>query len=216
MQCLLCVTCLYETYFFICLQIVSYPDDNMQDPAKPKTSAVSWKNESDWTNNENIVTLHSFSSVNNDNAKYVSEDSKTSMDDVNMNDENCMYKEDRDANFNMESSSSSESCQSMKDMCTKPENDSVPSIVSSTTATNPPINSTSTTITHSSRPSGKKAKLGKESNRCLFILYYYCSVFTNRQKIRTADGLERNVVSTVLSLLCYWLYCASMRNPYLF
>lgn len=144
----------------------------MQDPAKPKTSAVTWKNETDWTNNENIVTLHSFSNINNDNAKYVSEDSKTSMEDVNINDENCMYKEDRDANFNMESSSSSESCHSMKEISSKQESDGVPSIVSSTTATNPPINSTSTTTTQSSRPMGKKSKLGKESNRYCFDIYY--------------------------------------------
>lgn len=149
------------------LQIVSYPDDSMQDPAKPKTSAVTWKTENDWSNNENIVTLHSFSNVSNENTKYVSEDSKTSMEDVNMNDENCMYKEDRDANYNMESSSSSESCQSMKEMSMKLENESIPSIVSSTTATNLTINSTSTTITQSARPAGKKSKLGKESNRCV-------------------------------------------------
>ncbi|XP_063838919.1 putative Polycomb group protein ASXL3 [Ostrinia nubilalis] len=145
--------------------IVSYPDDSMQDPAKPKTSAVTWKTDNDWTNNENIVTLHSFSNVNNENTKYVSEDSKTSLDDVNMNDENCMYKEDRDANYNMESSSSSESCQSMKEMSIKLENDTIPSLVSGTTATNLPVNSTSNTITQSARPMGKKSKLGKESNR---------------------------------------------------
>ncbi|XP_026756991.2 putative Polycomb group protein ASXL3 [Galleria mellonella] len=143
--------------------IVSYPDDNMQDPAKPKNSAVLWKSDSDWTNNENVMTLHPFSNVNTDSAKYVSDDSKMSMDDVNVNDENCMYKEDRDANFNMESSNSSESCQSMKETSLKQELETVPTLVSSTTATHPPV--ISTTMTQSIRPTGKKSKSGKESNR---------------------------------------------------
>lgn len=142
--------------------IVSYPDD-MKDAAKPKASAVSWKTDNDWTNNENIMTLHSFSNLNNDSTKYVSEDSKTSMEDINMNDENCMYKEDRDANFNMESSNSSESCQSIKETSVKQELEAATSLMSSTTVTNPPVNSTA--ITQNMRPVGKKPKLGKESNR---------------------------------------------------
>ncbi|XP_059059359.1 putative Polycomb group protein ASXL3 [Achroia grisella] len=143
--------------------IVSYPDDNMQDPDKPKNSAVLWKNDNDWTNNENVMTMHTFSNVNTDSSKYVSDDSKMSMDDVNVNDENCMYKEDRDANFNMESSNSSESCQSMKETSLKQEIEAVPTLVSSTTVTHPPVNST--TMTQSIRPTGKKSKSGKESNR---------------------------------------------------
>lgn len=139
---------------------MSYPDDNMKDAAKPKASAVLWKNESDWTNNENVMTLHPFSNINNENTKYVSEDSKTSMEDINMNDENCMYKEDRDANFNMESSNSSESCQSIKDSSVKQELETATSIISSTAVTIPPINST--TMTQGMRPLGKKSKLGKE------------------------------------------------------
>ncbi|XP_072936291.1 uncharacterized protein Asx isoform X2 [Epargyreus clarus] len=143
--------------------MVSYPDDTMQDPAKPKNSAVSWKTENEWTNNENIITLHNFSALNVESGKYVSEDSKTSMEDVNINDENCMYKEDRDANFNMESSNSSESCQSMKDLTTKQESEPATSLVSSTTVTNPPINSA--TVSQSVRTTGKKSKSGKESGR---------------------------------------------------
>ncbi|CAH0700771.1 unnamed protein product [Spodoptera exigua] len=142
--------------------IVSYPDDNMKDAAKPKASAVSWKNDNDWTNNENVMSLHPFSNLNSESTKYVSEDSKTSMDDINMNDENCMYKEDRDANFNMESSNSSESCQSIKDS-TKQELDAATSLISSTAVTNPPVNST--TITQGIWARGKKSKIGKESNR---------------------------------------------------
>ncbi|CAK1549715.1 unnamed protein product [Leptosia nina] len=142
--------------------IVSYPDD-MQDPAKPKNSAIIWKTENEWVNNENIITLHNFTNMNTDATKYVSEDSKTSIEDVNINDENCMYKEERDANFNMESSNSSESCQSMKETVLKQEIEATPSLVSSTTVANPPVNST--TVTHSVRSSGKKSKLGKESNR---------------------------------------------------
>ncbi|XP_063358875.1 polycomb protein Asx [Cydia amplana] len=141
--------------------MVSYPDDNMQDPAKPKTSAVSWKTENNLTND--VITLHNFSNANIENSKYLSEDSKTSMEDTNMNEDNCMYKEDRDANFNMESSNSSESCQSMKDGSVKLECEPATSLVSSTTATNPPVSST--TMTNIVRPSGKKSKSGKESNR---------------------------------------------------
>ncbi|KAJ2944597.1 hypothetical protein O0L34_g3950 [Tuta absoluta] len=141
--------------------MVSYPDDNMQDPAKPKNSAVLWKNENNWAQNENVITLHTFPNITNESAKYVSEDSKTSMDDSNINDENCMYKEERDANFNMESSNSSESSQSMKELSIKQEEPAT-SLVSSTTAANPPINST--TMAQSVRH-GKKSKSGKESNR---------------------------------------------------
>lgn len=140
--------------------MVSYPDDNMQDPAKPKTSAVTWKTENEWTGNDNVI-LHTFSTINTDSTKYVSDDSKTSMDDMSMNDEN-LYKEDRDANYNMESSNSSESSQSMKEGI-KQEIEPVTSLVSSTTVTNPPVNSA--TMTQSVRPSGKKSKIGKESNR---------------------------------------------------
>lgn len=146
---------------------MSYPDDNMQDPAKPKNSAMPWKNENDWTNSENVMTIHTFSNVNTDSAKYTSEDSKASIEDINMNDENCMYKEDRDANYNMESSNSSESCQSMKDALIKQEIEPAPSLVSSTTVTNPPVNST--TMTQSVRTTGKKSKSGKESNRYVII-----------------------------------------------
>ncbi|XP_068621132.1 polycomb group protein Asx [Battus philenor] len=141
--------------------MVSYPDDNTQDPAKPNNSAVSWKNENDWTNTDNIITLHNFSCVNNDTTKYVSEDSKASMDDVNINDDNCMYKEERDANFNMESSNSSESCHSIKDL--KQEIEPATSLVSSSVVCNPTINST--TVSQSVRTTGKKSKTGKESNR---------------------------------------------------
>ncbi|CAK1603389.1 unnamed protein product [Parnassius mnemosyne] len=141
--------------------LVSYPDDNLQDPAKPKNSAVSWKTDNDWTNAENIITLHNFSCVNADNAKYMSEDSKASIEDVNINDENFMCKEDRDTNFNMESSNSSESCQSMKDL--KQETEPATSVVSSSTISNPTINST--TVTQNVRVTGKKSKSGKESNR---------------------------------------------------
>ncbi|KOB65172.1 Polycomb protein Asx [Operophtera brumata] len=140
--------------------MVSYPDDNMQDAAKPKNSAVSWKTDTEWPNNENVITLHPFSNLNTDSAKYVSDDSKTSMDDININDENCMYKEDRDANYNMESSNSSESCQSMKETL-KQDLEPVTSLVSSTTVTNPSVNSTTMMNV---RP-GKKSKMGKDSNR---------------------------------------------------
>lgn len=147
--------------------MVSYPDDSLQDPAKPKTSAVTWKTENEWTSNENGMTIHTFSSINTDSAKYVSDDSKTSMDDINMNDENCMYKEDRDANYNMESSNSSESCQSMLSstdkVLLKQELEPATTLVSSTTAANTPVNST--TMTQSLRPAGKKSKFGKDSNR---------------------------------------------------
>ncbi|CAH2066315.1 unnamed protein product, partial [Iphiclides podalirius] len=141
--------------------MVSYPDDNMQDPAKPKNSAVSWKTDNDWSNSDNIIPLHNFSCVNNDNTKYVSEDSKASIEDVNINDDNCMYKEDRDANFNMESSNSSESSQSMKDL--KQEIESTSSVVSSSTVCNPTNNCT--TVAQSLRSGAKKSKPGKESNR---------------------------------------------------
>lgn len=141
--------------------MVSYPDESMQDAAKPKNSAVSWKNENEWPGNDNVITLHPYSNLNTDNSKYVSDDSKTSMDDINMNDENCMYKEDRDANFNMESSNSSESCQSMKETL-KQDLEPVTSLVSSTTVTNASVNSTTMT---SVRPSGKKSKMGKDSHR---------------------------------------------------
>lgn len=147
-----------------CLQMVSYPDDNMQDPAKPKNSAVLWKNENDWTQNENVITLHTFPSVNTESAKYVNEDSKTSLEDSNINDESCMYKEERDANFNMESSNSSESCHSLKDSVKQDE--PAMSLVSSTTVTNSSVNST--TMTQSLRPAGKKSKSGKDTNR-----YFY-------------------------------------------
>ncbi|XP_038222936.1 polycomb protein Asx isoform X2 [Zerene cesonia] len=140
--------------------MVSYPED-MHDPAKPKNSSILWKTENEWVNNENIITLHNFSNMNTDSAKYVSEDSKTSIEDVNINDENCMFKEERDANFNMESSNSSESCQSMKDTL-KQESEAVPNLVSSTTVANPQVNSS---VTHTVRSSGKKSKSGKESSR---------------------------------------------------
>lgn len=124
---------------------------------------MSWKSESDWTQNENVISIPNFSNVNSDSAKYVSEDSKTSMEDVNMNDENCMYKTERDTNFNMESSNSSESCHSMKDVMVKLESEPATSLVSSTTAANPPINST--TMAQSARSAAKKSKSGKESSR---------------------------------------------------
>ncbi|XP_047544528.1 polycomb protein Asx [Vanessa atalanta] len=143
--------------------VVSYPDDHLQDPAKPKNSAVSWKSESDWVQNENVISIQNFANINMDNTKYVSEDSKTSMEDVNVNDENCMYKTDRDTNYNMESSNSSESCHSMKDVLVKQECEPTASMVSSTSVTNQSINST--TVTQSVRIPGKKSKSGKESNR---------------------------------------------------
>lgn len=144
------------------LQIVSYPDDNMQDPAKPKNSAVSWKTNNDWSNSENVMTLQTFSTLNNESTKYLTGDTKPNVEDVNMNDENCMYKEERDANYNMESSNSSESCQSMKETV-KQEYEVATTLVSSTNVTNSSINSTS--MTQSVRSSGKKSKLGKDSNR---------------------------------------------------
>lgn len=140
----------------------------MKDAAKPKASAVSWKTDSDWSNNENVMTLHPFSNLSTESAKYVSEDSKTSMEDINMNDENCMYKEDRDANFNMESSNSSESCQSIKDSSMKQEIDAAASLISNTAVTNPPLNTT--TMAQGMWARGKKSKLGKDSNRCVLIL----------------------------------------------
>ncbi|CAG9567394.1 unnamed protein product [Danaus chrysippus] len=143
--------------------VVSYPDDHLQDPAKPKNSAVLWKNDSDWTQNENVINIQNFSNINNDSTKYVSEDSKTSMEDANINDENCMYKTDRDTNFNMESSNSSESCQSMKDVLIKQEMDPATNLVSSTTVTMSSINSA--TMTQSIRTNVKKSKSGKDSNR---------------------------------------------------
>lgn len=133
----------------------------MQDPAKPKNSAMLWKNENDWTNGENVITLHTFPNVSSEGAKYINEDSKTSLEDSNINEENCMYKEERDANFNMESSNSSESSQSLKDTPMKQE-ELPTNLVSSTAVTNP-INPTN--VTHSVRTTGKKAKSGKESNR---------------------------------------------------
>lgn len=141
--------------------MVSYPDDSMQDPAKPKNSAMLWKNENDWTNGENVITLHTFPNVSSDSAKYISEDSKTSLEDSNINEEHCMYKEERDANFNMESSNSSESSQSLKDIPMKQE-ELPTNLVSSTAVTNlvNPVN-----VTHSVRTTGKKPKSGKESNR---------------------------------------------------
>ncbi|KAJ0181681.1 hypothetical protein K1T71_002403 [Dendrolimus kikuchii] len=142
--------------------IVSYPDDNMQDPAKPKNSAVSWKTNNDWSNNENVMTLHTFSTLNSDSTKYLTGDTKPNIEDVNMNDENCMYKEERDANYNMESSNSSESCHSMKETI-KQEYEVATSLVSSTTVTNSSVNST--TMTQSVRSAGKKSKLGKDSSR---------------------------------------------------
>lgn len=153
-------------------QVVSYPDDHLQDPAKPKNSAVLWKNDSDWTQNENVINIQNFSNINNDSTKYVSEDSKTSMEDANINDENCMYKTDRDTNFNMESSNSSESCQSMKDVLIKQEMDPATNLVSSTTVTMSSINSA--TMTQSIRTNVKKSKSGKDSNR---YVYYFKSLF---------------------------------------
>lgn len=135
----------------------------MKDAAKPKASAVSWKSDNDWPNNENVMTLHPFSNLNTESGKYISEDSKASMEDINMNDENCMYKEDRDANFNMESSNSSESCQSIKDSSVKQEIEAASSLISSTAVTNPPLNTT--TISQGMWARSKKSKLGKESNR---------------------------------------------------
>lgn len=157
---------------------MSYPDDHLQDPAKPKNSAVSWKSDNDWVHNENIITTQNFSNLNTtDSAKYVSEDSKTSMEDVNVNDENCMYKTDRDTNFNMESSNSSESCQSMKDVMVKQEIEPATSLVSSTTIANSAINST--TVTQSVRVPSKKSKSGKESGRYVIFVKL---IFHNYQK----------------------------------
>ncbi|XP_050675603.1 histone acetyltransferase KAT6A isoform X2 [Leptidea sinapis] len=142
--------------------IMSYPDE--QDPTKPKNSAMIWKTESDWANNENIITLHNFPNVNTESAKYISEDSKTSLEDVNVNDENYMYKEERDTNYNMESSNSSEGSQSMKEITSKSEmGETMPNLVSSTTIVNAPVNST--TVTQTVRALGKKSKSGKESTR---------------------------------------------------
>ncbi|XP_004929361.2 polycomb protein Asx [Bombyx mori] len=141
--------------------IVSYPDDSTQDPAKPKTSAVQWKNENNWTNTESNMGFTTFETMNTLNTKNVSEDTKACMDDINTNDDPCIYKDDRDANFNMESSNSSESCQSMKDVAVKQELDIVPSLVSSANITNVPH---SGSLTHIAR-SLKKSKIGKESNR---------------------------------------------------
>lgn len=149
----------------------------MQDPAKPKNSVVSWKTESDWVQNENAITIQNFANINTDNTKYVSEDSKTSMEDVNVNDENCMYKTDRETNYNMESSNSSESSQSMKDVLVKQECEPTASLVSSTAVTNPSINST--TVTQSVRITSKKSKSGKESNRYIELLIMY---FKNEQE----------------------------------
>lgn len=158
--------------------MVSYPDESMQDAAKPKNSAVSWKTEPEWPNNENVISLHPFSNLNTDNSKYVSDDSKTSMDDMNMNDENCMYKEDRDANYNMESSNSSESCQSMKETL-KQDLEPITSLVSSTTVTN--VSGNSTTIT-SMRSLGKKSKIGKDTNRYVSLSHFNHRFYAGRKR----------------------------------
>ncbi|KAG7311698.1 hypothetical protein JYU34_002752 [Plutella xylostella] len=136
--------------------MVSYPDDHMQDPAKPKNAV--WKTESDWSSNENIMTYS-----NSDNSKYMCEDSKTSMEDGNMNDENCLIKDDRDANFNMECSNSSESCQSMKETSLG-QSELAPGSVGA-----PAVNlASNTSVTHHSRSSSNsrhKSKSGKETSR---------------------------------------------------
>lgn len=156
-----CVLTVVKLLILLCLQVVSYPDDSMQDPAKPKYSAMLWKNDKDWTNGENVITIHTYPNVSSEGAKYISEDSKTSLEDTNVNEDNCMYKEERDANFNMESSNSSESSQSLKDVPMKQE-ELPTNLVSSTTVANP-VNST--TVTQSIRTTSKKSKSGKESNR---------------------------------------------------
>lgn len=140
------------------LQLVSYPDDNAEDPAKPKKSAVLWKNENEWVQNENVLSLQNYTNLN-------SEDSKTSLEDAGANDENCIYKDERDSNFNMETSNSSESCQSMKDILIKQDIEPPTSVLSSTTITVPSINST--TIAQNVRSTGKKTKSGKDSTRCV-------------------------------------------------
>lgn len=151
-------------------QMVSYPDDSMQDPAKPKNSAVVWKTSSEWGNNDEMLPLHNFSASNSDTSKYVCEDSKTSMEDGNMNDENCLMKEERDSNFNMESSNSSESCHSMKETSIK-ELEVAPSSTSSGAATS--VNSTSLAQHRSSSHVRHKGKSGKESSRYFFLTCYY-------------------------------------------
>ncbi|XP_041976297.1 putative Polycomb group protein ASXL3 [Aricia agestis] len=132
--------------------MVSYPDDNTEDPAKPKNSAVLWKNENDWVQGENILALQNFGNINTDNTKYVSEDSKTSIEDASVNDEN----------FNMETSNSSESCQSMKDVVIKQETESITSLISNNMLS---ASINTGTVTQGMRNTTKKSKSGKESGR---------------------------------------------------
>lgn len=154
--------------------MVSYPDDHMQDPAKPKNAV--WKTESDWSSNENIMTYS-----NSDNSKYMCEDSKTSMEDGNMNDENCLIKDDRDANFNMECSNSSESCQSMKETSLG-QSELAPGSVGGAPAVNLASN---TSVTHHSRSSSNsrhKSKSGKESSRyvkCIIVKLFSSLICDN-------------------------------------
>lgn len=143
--------------------MVSYPDDTMQDAAKPKNSAVAWKANGEWARNEDIASLQNFSSSNSETSKYVCEDSKTSMDDCNINDENCLMKEERDANFNMESSNSSESCHSMKETSIK----EIEAASSSTLSVVASVNSTS--LHRPSSHSRHKGKSGKEFSR--YVLF---------------------------------------------
>lgn len=142
--------------------MVLYPDDNMEDPAKPRNSAMAWKSDTEWSNKDHIIDL--FPNTTADRAKYVNEDSKTSMEDGNTNDENCMYKDDRDNNFNMESSNSSESCQSGKDFSIKQESEPAINIVTSTSTTNSVANTAPVTQCTRQTNARQKGK-SKESAR---------------------------------------------------
>lgn len=136
----------------------------MQDPAKPKNSAMVWNPEQEWSANENLMNMQTFPPTTTDTARYINEDSKTSMDDATLNDENYLCKEDRDPNFNMESSNSSESCQSIKEVSFKQDMEAVVSVMSSTSVTNTTVNNASITQTARSN-TRQKGKSSKESNR---------------------------------------------------
>lgn len=137
--------------------LVTFPDENMQDATKPKKSAMAWRSNSDWAN-DNVVTLHAFTTAD---ARYINEDdTKTSMEDGILNDD-FSNKDDRDSNFNMESSNSSESSQSVKEVSLKSEVETVVSIISSTSTMNTTVNTAP--VTQSTSRSKKKS--AKESSR---------------------------------------------------
>ncbi|GBP36826.1 Polycomb protein Asx [Eumeta japonica] len=146
--------------------MVSYPDDNaIQDQFKSKNTSMVWKPDAAWPANESIVPTHNFTDINADKAKYMNEDSKI-MEVNTISDGNNTYKEERDANFNMESSNSSESCQSLKDTPTKQELEQTIMSAPSTTISNSSATSSAVTQTiRLSTATKQKGKSAKESNR---------------------------------------------------